>query len=98
MTPALRSHTPQPSAALRTGTQVEKIKSKRSDSHVNGAHGIVTSSLGTAGVAWSSDAGVPGGVGRLQGRCFCHGQQNTETGEGIESRRGARCSFRKQIA
>ena len=46
MTPTLRSHTLQFSAALRTGTRVEKINSKRGDSHVNGTHGIVTSSLG----------------------------------------------------
>ena len=46
MTPTVRSHILQSSAALRTGTRVEKVNSKRGDSHVNGAHGIVTSSLG----------------------------------------------------
>ena len=46
MTPTLRSHTLQSSAALRTGTRVEKINSKRGDSHVDGAPGTVTSSLG----------------------------------------------------
>jgi hypothetical protein len=46
MTPALRSHTLQSSAALRTGTRVEKINSKHGDSHFNGAHGTITTSLG----------------------------------------------------
>lgn len=46
MMPTLRSHTLQSSAALRTGTRVEKINSQRGDSHANGAHGIVTTSLG----------------------------------------------------
>ena len=43
---ALRSHTLQSSAALRTGTRVEKINSKHGDSHVNGAHGTINTSLG----------------------------------------------------
>jgi hypothetical protein len=46
MTPTLRSHTLQSSVALRTGTRVEKTNSTRGDSHVNGAHRIVTTSLG----------------------------------------------------
>jgi hypothetical protein len=46
MTPTLRSHTLQSFAALRTGTRVEKINSKHGDSHVNGAHGTITTSLG----------------------------------------------------
>jgi len=46
MMPAIDADTLQSSAALRTGTRVEKINSKRGDSHVNAAHGIVTSSLG----------------------------------------------------
>jgi hypothetical protein len=46
MTPALRSHTLQSSASLRTGTRVEKINSKHGDSHVNGAHGTINTSLG----------------------------------------------------
>ena len=46
MTPTTRSHTLQSSAALRTGTRVEEINSKRGDSHVNGAHGTITTSLG----------------------------------------------------
>jgi hypothetical protein len=37
MTPTLRSQALQSSAALRTGTRVEKINSKHGDSHVNGA-------------------------------------------------------------
>jgi len=45
MTPTLRFHTVQSPAALRTGTRVEKINSKRGDSHVNGAHGIINTSL-----------------------------------------------------
>ena len=44
--PAMRSHTLQSSAALRTGTRVEKVNSKHGDSHVNGAHGTITTSLG----------------------------------------------------
>ena len=44
--PTLRSHTLQSSAALRTGTRVEKINSKRGDAHVNGAHGTINTSLG----------------------------------------------------
>jgi hypothetical protein len=46
MTPTLHSKTPQLSAALRTGTRVEKINSKHGDSQPNGAHGTITSSLG----------------------------------------------------
>jgi hypothetical protein len=46
MTPTLRSHTLQSSAALRTGTRVEKINSKHGDSRPNGAHGTITTSLG----------------------------------------------------
>jgi hypothetical protein len=46
MTPTLRSHTVQSSAALRTGTRVEKINSKHGDSHANGAHGTINTSLG----------------------------------------------------
>jgi hypothetical protein len=46
MKPALRSHTLKSSAAIRTGTRVEKINSKRGDSHVNGAHGTINTSLG----------------------------------------------------
>jgi len=46
MTPTLRSHPLQPSASLRTGTRVEKINCKRGDSHVNGAQGTITTSLG----------------------------------------------------
>jgi hypothetical protein len=46
MMPTLRSHTLQSSAALRTGTRVEKINSKHGDSYVNGAHGTITTSLG----------------------------------------------------
>jgi hypothetical protein len=46
MTATLRSHTLQSSTALRTGTRVEKINSKHGDSHVNGAHGTITTSLG----------------------------------------------------
>jgi hypothetical protein len=46
MTPTLRFYTLQSSAALRTGTRVEKINSERGDSHVNGAHGTVNTSLG----------------------------------------------------
>ena len=46
MTPTPRSHPLQSSAAIRTGTRVEKINSKRGDSHVNGAHGTITASLG----------------------------------------------------
>jgi hypothetical protein len=44
----LRSHALQSSTAtaLRTGTRVEKINSTHGDSQPNGAHGIVTSSLG----------------------------------------------------
>jgi hypothetical protein len=47
MTPAMRSHTLQSSAAMRTGTRVEKINSKHGDSRVNGAHGTITASLGS---------------------------------------------------
>ena len=46
MTPTLRSHTLQSSAALRTGTRVEKINSKHGDSQANGAHGTINTSLG----------------------------------------------------
>jgi hypothetical protein len=46
MTPTPRSHTLQSSAALRTGTRVEKINSKHGDFHVNGAHGTISTSLG----------------------------------------------------
>ncbi|HSY65517.1 MAG TPA: hypothetical protein VK829_13025 [Terriglobales bacterium] len=46
MTPTLRSHTLQTSAALRTGTRVEKINSKHGDSHPDGTHGIINTSLG----------------------------------------------------
>jgi hypothetical protein len=46
MTPTMRSHTLQSSAALRTGTRVEKINSTHGDSHVNGAHGTINTSLG----------------------------------------------------
>jgi hypothetical protein len=42
----MRSDTLQPSAALRTGTRVEKINSKQSDSQPNGAHGTINTSLG----------------------------------------------------
>ena len=31
---------------LRTGTRVEKVNSARGDSHVNGAHGTINTSLG----------------------------------------------------
>jgi len=46
MTPTLRSHTIQSSSALRTGTRVEKVNSKHGDSHSNGAHGTINTSLG----------------------------------------------------
>jgi hypothetical protein len=46
MTPGLHSHTLQPSAALRTGTRIEKINSKHGDSHPDGAHAIISTSLG----------------------------------------------------
>jgi hypothetical protein len=46
MTPTLCSHTLQSSASLRTGTRVEKINSKHSDSQPNGAHGTINTSLG----------------------------------------------------
>jgi hypothetical protein len=42
----MRSHTSQSSAALRTGTRVEKINSKRGDSEADGAHGTINTSLG----------------------------------------------------
>jgi hypothetical protein len=45
MTPTMRSQMLQSSAALRIGTRIEKINSKRGDSHPNGALGTVTSSL-----------------------------------------------------
>jgi len=46
MTPTTRSHTLQSSAALRTGTRVEKINSTRGDSRSDGAHGTINTSLG----------------------------------------------------
>jgi hypothetical protein len=46
MTPAMHSRTLQSSAALRTGTRVEKIHSTHGDSQVNGAHGTINTSLG----------------------------------------------------
>jgi hypothetical protein len=46
MTPAMRSQTFQSSPAIRTGTWVEKINSKHGDSHLDGARGVVTTSLG----------------------------------------------------
>jgi hypothetical protein len=46
MTAARRFHTLQPSAALRTGTRVEKINFKHGDSHFNRAHGTINTSLG----------------------------------------------------
>jgi hypothetical protein len=46
MTPTLRFHTPQSSAALRTCTRIEKINSKRGDSQANGSHGTINTSLG----------------------------------------------------
>jgi hypothetical protein len=46
MTSTLPSHALQTSAALRTGTRVEKINSQHSDSHANGAHGTINTSLG----------------------------------------------------
>ena len=46
MTATMRSRTLQSSAAIRTGTRVEKINSGRGDSHVNGAHGTINTSLG----------------------------------------------------
>jgi hypothetical protein len=46
MTPTTRSHTLQSSAALRTGTRVENINFKHVDSHANGAHGTINTSLG----------------------------------------------------
>lgn len=46
MRTAMRSHTLQSSAALRTGTRVEKINSKHGDSQANGAHGMINTSLG----------------------------------------------------
>ena len=46
MTPTLRSQTLQSSAALRTGTRIEKINSKHSDSQPDGAHGTINTSLG----------------------------------------------------
>jgi len=45
MTPTLRSQTLLSSAALRTGTRVEKINSKHGDSQTNGAHGTINTSL-----------------------------------------------------
>jgi len=39
-------HSPlQPSAALRTGTRIEKINSSHGAPHPNGTHGTVTSSV-----------------------------------------------------
>jgi hypothetical protein len=46
MTPSLRSQTLQSSAALRTGTRIEKINSKHGDSQTDGAHGVINTSLG----------------------------------------------------
>ena len=46
MMPTLRSPTLQSSAALRTGTRVEKINSTHGDSHPNCAHGTINTSLG----------------------------------------------------
>jgi hypothetical protein len=46
MTPTLRSHALQSSAAMRTGTRVEKINSARGDSRADGAHGAINTSLG----------------------------------------------------
>jgi hypothetical protein len=46
MMPTTRSHALQSSAALRTGTRVEKTNSQRGDSHANGAHGTINTSLG----------------------------------------------------
>jgi hypothetical protein len=46
MTPIMRSQTLQSSAALRTGTRIEKINSQRGDSHANGALGTINTSLG----------------------------------------------------
>jgi hypothetical protein len=45
MTPTLNSQSLQSSVALRIGTRIEKINSKRGDSHGNGACGTVTSSM-----------------------------------------------------
>jgi hypothetical protein len=46
MTPAMHSRVLHSSAALRTGTRVEKINSKHGDPHPNGAHGTINTSLG----------------------------------------------------
>jgi hypothetical protein len=46
MTPAMHSRTLQSSASLRTGTRVKRINSKHVDSHINGAHGTINTSLG----------------------------------------------------
>jgi hypothetical protein len=46
MTPDMRSDGLESSAALRSGTRVEKINSNRGDSHTNGAHGTINTSLG----------------------------------------------------
>ena len=46
MTPAMRSQTLQSSAAIRTGTRVEKVNSKLGDSHPDGAQGLISTSLG----------------------------------------------------
>ena len=75
---ALRSHTLQSSAALRTGTRVEKINSKHGDSQVNGAHGTNDCELGVLAAAFSTvqnpparkmdwtnpDADSPAGIGK----------------------------------
>jgi hypothetical protein len=45
MTPTIHSQTLQPSSAFRIGTRIEKINSNHGDSHANGAHGTITSSL-----------------------------------------------------
>jgi hypothetical protein len=46
MTPTLRPHTLQSSAALRTGTRIEKVNSKQGDSQPDGAYGTINTSLG----------------------------------------------------
>lgn len=45
MKPTICSRPLQPSVALRLGTRIEKINSRRGDSHANGAHGTITSSF-----------------------------------------------------
>jgi hypothetical protein len=46
MTPSLRFQSVRSSVALRTGTRVEKVNSKRGDSHPDGAQGLISTSLG----------------------------------------------------